>query len=223
MPLQYNLFDTMNNGETWKEQVCEGVVVLRQFAVDKAPLILQTANKIIQQAPFRRMTTPGGFTMSAELTSCGKYGWISDQNGYRYSSIDPQSNLAWPKLPELFYDFAQYAAEQAGFTDFKPDVCMINRYAPGSKMSLHQDKNERDFSINAPIVSLSLGVPATFYFGGLNRSDTTIKIPLIHGDVVVWGGISRLCFHGVAPIKKDYHPHPMLGEHRFNLTFRKVD
>ncbi len=216
-----DLFQTANNGESWQENIRDDVVVLRQYANKQAAEILKEVELITAVAPFRKMKTPSGLSMSAELTSCGKYGWISDQQGYRYSKSDPLNNNAWPKLPELFFKFGREAAKKAGFSDFKPDVCMINRYAPASKMSLHQDRNERDFSEKAPIVSLSLGVPANFYFGGLERSDPTIKIPLIHGDVVVWGGKSRLCFHGVGVIKDDYHP--MLGNFRINLTFRKVD
>jgi alkylated DNA repair protein (DNA oxidative demethylase) len=213
-----DLFSASNNNESWLEPIGEGAVVLRQFALNDAESLLKAVKQVIRQAPFRQMQTPGGRTISVALTACGDYGWISDRHGYRYSSIDPLSNTPWPVAPDIFYEFAQKSALEAGFSDFLPDACLINRYLPGTKMSLHQDKDEQDFS--APIVSVSLGVPAMFLFGGMERSDKTVKIPLIHGDVVVWGGEARLNFHGVNTVKEDYHP--MTGNRRINITFRKA-
>lgn len=213
-----DLFSTLQNAETWTETICPGTVVLRQYATSQAESILREVKQIIQQAPFRQMQTPGGYTMSVALSSCGDYGWVSDRNGYRYSHTNPQTGQVWPLMPESFRELAQAAALEAGFPNFQPDACLINHYTPGSKMGLHQDKDEQDFS--APIVSVSLGVPATFQFGGMKRSDTPVKIPLMHGDVVVWGGEARLRFHGVLTIRQAYHP--LTGHDRINLTFRKT-
>ena len=164
------------------------------------------------------MQTPGGFTMSARLSSCGDLGWASDRDGYRYSPVDPLSAQPWPALPAAFLTLARTAAEAAGFNGFVPDACLINSYAPGAKMSLHQDKNER--SLTAPIVSISLGLPATFQFGGFQRSAPTQRISLFHGDIVVWGGVDRLRYHGVLPIKPGHHS--LLGEQRINITLRQA-
>ncbi len=211
-----DLFDFINNGETWVESISDDAVVLRQFLSNRSAELSATIKDIEQQAPFRHMKTAGGFTMSAAITGCGDYGWISDRRGYRYSKVDPITEQPWPEMPKLLFDIGQQCALEAGYKDFKPDACLINRYAPKSKMSLHQDKDEKDFT--APIVSVSLGVPATFLFGGAQRSDKTIKVPVSHGDVVVWGGESRLFFHGVSPIKPSYHP--FWGDNRINITFR---
>ncbi|PWQ92189.1 DNA oxidative demethylase AlkB [Leucothrix pacifica] len=214
--MNYDLFDLSNNGDTWTEEICKDALVLRQFAVAQAPELMQAVTEVTTQAPFRHMQTPGGYTMSASLSSCGSMGWVSDRVGYRYSSHDPQSKQPWPAMPEILSKLATEAAEAAGYHRFYPDACLINRYTPGAKMSLHQDRNERDY--DAPIVSVSLGVPATFLFGGMQRGDKTIKVPLAHGDVVVWGGESRLKFHGILPIKAGYHS--LTGEDRINITFR---
>lgn len=214
--MNFNLFDLSNNGETWIETITDDAVVLRQFLAGRSDELFAAIKSVEDKAPFRQMKTAGGFTMSAALTSCGDYGWISDRNGYRYSTLDPDSGLTWPAMHPVLFEVAQQCADRAGYKDFKPDACLINQYSPGSKMSLHQDKDEQDFT--APIVSVSLGVPATFLFGGPHRSDPTIKVPVTHGDVVVWGGSSRLFFHGVSPIKHAYHP--FWGESRINITFR---
>lgn len=201
-----------------REKIGEEAVVLRGFASATANELLTKIKEIETISPFRHMTTPGGFTMSVGLTNCGQLGWTSDRRGYRYSTIDPMTNKPWPQMPAEFLRLAQSAAREAGFNDFNPTACLINRYAPGAKLSLHQDKDEPDF--NAPIVSVSLGIPATFQFGGLDRSDKKINIPLVHGDVVVWGGIDRMRFHGVLPIKSNVHS--VLGEQRINITFRRA-
>ena len=214
--MNYDLFDTVHDGDTWTETICTDALVLRQFAASNMPEIVTAVAQVIKQSPFRHMQTAGGYTMSAALSSCGKVGWVSDHAGYRYSTIDPQTGLPWPEMPKALYNFAQKAAAEAGYEHFQPDACLINQYTVGAKMSLHQDSNEKNF--NAPVVSISLGLPATFLFGGLQRSDKTTKVPLTHGDVVVWGGESRLNFHGINPIKAGCHPR--LGERRINITFR---
>jgi alkylated DNA repair protein (DNA oxidative demethylase) len=174
--------------------------------------------EVISAAPFRHMVTPGGFTMSVAMTNCGRVGWVTDRRGYRYDVNDPESGQPWPAMPPVLLQLAHDAAEAGGFKNFVPDACLINRYVPGAKMSLHQDKDETDFS--APIVSVSLGIPATFLFGGLKRSDKTQRYRLTHGDVVVWGGPSRLFYHSVAPLAEGEHP--LLKRQRINLTFRKT-
>lgn len=192
--------------------------VLRGFALPWVERLLPALAEVLVQAPFRQMVTPGGFTMSASLSSCGELGWTTDRDGYRYTRVDPQSGRPWPEMPEVFRQLAVEAARAAGFAHFSPDACLINRYRPGAKMSLHQDRNERDF--NAPVVSVSLGLPAIFLFGGHERSDKTQRIPLFHGDIVVWGGVDRLRFHGVLPIKEGHHP--QLGAERINFTLRSA-
>ena len=193
-------------------------VVLRGFALPAVDALLAGGDDVIAQAPFRHMETPGGYTMSVALTNCGELGWTTDARGYRYSSIDPVSGQRWPAMPQAFRQLAEDAAREAGFADFAPDACLVNRYAPGSRLSLHQDRNERDYG--APIVSVSLGMPAMFLFGGDDRADRAARVPLFHGDVVVWGGVDRLRFHGVMPLKD--LPHPRLGSLRINFTIRKA-
>lgn len=215
--LTVDLFEAMP-AEVWEEAICPGAIVLRQFAAQAAPELLQAILLVTDEAVFRKMQTPCGGYLSAGLSSCGDYGWVSDHNGYRYSAIDPLTSNAWPDMPDALRRLGIAAASAAGYEDFEPDVCLINSYEPGAKMGLHQDKNERDFS--APIVSVSLGIPAMFQFGGRQRADKPLKIPLQHGDVVVWGGEARLNFHGVLTVRKAWHP--LTGDKRFNLTFRKA-
>ncbi|MDF2446066.1 MAG: DNA-N1-methyladenine dioxygenase [Moraxellaceae bacterium] len=193
-------------------------LVLRGFALPHAEALLPAIAALEAAAPFRHMVTPGGFTMSVALTNCGRLGWTTDRRGYRYSTFDPDSGRPWPAMPGVFAALAREAAAAAGFDDFQPDACLVNRYVPGAKMSLHQDRNERDLA--APVVSVSLGMTATFLFGGHARTDKAERIPLYHGDVVVWGGVDRLRFHGVLPLKDD--PHPELGRQRINFTFRQA-
>ncbi|MGE8320533.1 MAG: DNA oxidative demethylase AlkB [Comamonas sp.] len=209
-----DLFDT--TGE--RHRLGPGAMVLCGFALPVVDELLAAVAGIEAAAPFRHMVTPGGFTMSVALTNCGALGWTTDRRGYRYSAIDPDSGRPWPAMPAAFARLASEAALAAGFAGFEPDACLVNRYQPGARLSLHQDKDERDYG--APIVSVSLGMPATFLFGGLARTDPTAKVPLAHGDVVVWGGADRLRYHGVAPLKDT--PHPLLGSRRINLTFRKA-
>jgi alkylated DNA repair protein (DNA oxidative demethylase) len=192
--------------------------VLRGFALPYVPSLLPCIVAVGAAAPFRQMVTPGGFTMSVALTNCGALGWTTDRRGYRYTAADPASGQPWPAMPGVFEHLARKAAEASGFADFVPDACLMNRYEPGSRLALHQDRNEQDF--DAPIVSVSLGMTARFLFGGLQRTIPPEKITLHHGDVVVWGGEDRLRFHGVMPLKGDAHP--LLGSQRINFTFRKA-
>ena len=198
--------------------MAEGAVLLRGFARPVENELIAALRVIAQQAPFRHMVTPGGHQMSVAMTNCGSCGWVTDRSGYRYDGIDPLTGKPWPAMPPSFRALAARAAATAGFDGFAPDVCLINRYAPGAKMSLHQDKDELD--LDAPIVSVSLGLPAVFLFGGLKRSDKPRRFRLEHGDVAVWGGPARLAFHGVAPLADGEHP--LMGRQRINLTFRKA-
>lgn len=193
-------------------------VVLRGFALPVMDALLAGVDAVTAQAPFRHMETPGGYTMSVALTNCGQLGWTSDARGYRYARIDPLSGQPWPAMPQAFLQLAQAAAAEAGFLGFEPDACLVNRYEPGSRLSLHQDRNERDYG--APIVSVSLGMPAMFLFGGDQRADKAGRTPLFHGDVAVWGGVDRLRYHGIMPIKD--LPHPRLGSQRINFTIRRA-
>jgi alkylated DNA repair protein (DNA oxidative demethylase) len=211
-----DLFDDMDEPKCL--ELARGAILLRGFAPGRQAAMFDDLHGVIAQAPFRHMVTPGGFTMSVAMTNCGELGWVTDKNGYRYDALDPLTGRLWPDMPASFMALAHEAAMQAGYSDFKPDACLINRYQVGARMSLHQDKNERDF--NQPIVSVSLGVPAVFQLGGFKRSDKAMKLPLSHGDVVVWGGESRLRYHGVLPLKAGNHP--AFGEYRLNLTFRKA-
>lgn len=195
----------------------EGAMLLAGMALADETALLFALQTVIAEAPLRHMVTPGGFTMSVAMTNCGQHGWVADLRGYRYVTQDPQSAKPWPPMPAPFLSLATTAAAKAGYPGFIPDACLINRYVPGSKLSLHQDKDEQD--LDAPIVSVSLGLPAVFLFGGHQRNAPTAKISLQHGDVVVWGGTSRLAYHGIMPIKEGSHP--QLGAQRFNLTFRK--
>lgn len=214
--MTFDLFAT--EVRQWREEITPGVVVLRGFALASEIKLLDDIQQVVCAAPLRQMFTPSGLPMSVSSSSCGSVGWVSDTYGYRYARQDAYTNRQWPELPDSFLQLAQSAAREAGYEYFLPDSCLINCYKVGARMSLHQDKNERDFS--QPIVSVSLGLPATFLFGGLQRSDTALRIPLVHGDLVVWGGAARLNFHGLLPVKAGVHS--LLGEQRINLTFRKA-
>jgi alkylated DNA repair protein (DNA oxidative demethylase) len=199
-------------------EIAPGAYWLRGFARSDAPALLAGVDAIAARAPFRHMVTPGGYRMSVALTCCGDVGWTSERSGYRYAATDPLSGENWPPLPPSFLELAASAARAAGFADFEPDCCLINRYAPGAKLTLHQDRDELD--LRAPIVSISLGLPARFLFGGLRRNEGVQRLPLLHGDVVVWGGPARLAYHGVAPVADGEHP--LTGRCRINITFRKA-
>ena len=217
-----NLFNEALPAYAAPEIIAPGAAILRGFALPVAAVVMQGVDTVVAAAPLRHLVTPGGQTMSVAMSNCGPLGWVSDRRGYRYCDVDPLSNQPWPAMPNGFVALAASAAEEAGFAGFTPNACLINHYQPGARMGLHQDRDEGgqagDFS--APIVSVSLGLPAMFLFGGLQRKNKATHWPLLHGDVVVWGGPSRLAFHGVAPLKEG--DHALLGARRVNLTFRWV-
>lgn len=212
------LFESEPVYEHQTQNLALGAVVLRGYARNRESELLEAIRSVATVAPFRHMTTPGGFRMSVAMTNCGSVGWVSERSGYRYDPIDPETGRLWPAIPEAFMKLAREAAAEAGFSDYAPDVCLINRYEVGTKLSLHQDRDELDKG--QPIVSVSLGLPATFQFGGATRKERPQRIELFHGDVVVWGGPARLNYHGVLPLKDGSHP--LMGPFRFNLTFRKA-
>ena len=201
-----------------RESLAPGAALLRSFAAPLAGALLTSLQEITARSPFRCMTTPGGFRMSVAMTNCGERGWITDASGYRYGSLDPATATCWPPMPPVFREVATAAAAAAGFGGFAPDACLISRYLPGARLSLHQDKDELD--LESPIVSISLGLSAIFLFGGHRRSDRPLRVPLVHGDVVVWGGPARLRYHGVMPLSDGHHP--LLGASRVNLSLRKA-
>ncbi|NIE74703.1 DNA oxidative demethylase AlkB [Pantoea sp. Ap-967] len=200
------------------QRLASHTVLLPGFALAGIEPLLDALRPVLRAAPFRHMQTPGGQHMAVALTNCGSLGWVSDAKGYRYSPTDPLSGKPWPALPQVLLDLAARAAAAAGFEGFVPDACLVNHYLPGTRLSLHQDRDEQDFA--QPIVSVSLGLPAVFLFGGMQRADRTLRIPLSHGDVLVWGGEDRLRFHGVLPVKPGVHPR--MGERRINLTLRRA-
>jgi len=201
-----------------REPLAPGAVLLRGFAESQSPALLAGLQHITARSPFRCMSTRGGYRMSVAMSNCGTTGWVSDEAGYRYDSIDPLTSAGWPPMPPGLLELATVAAAAAGFERFLPDVCLVSRYQPGARLSMHQDKDECD--LESPIVSISLGLPAVFLFGGHRRSDRPLRVPLTHGDVVVWGGPSRLRFHGVLPLKDGRHP--LLGSCRVNLSLRRA-
>jgi alkylated DNA repair protein (DNA oxidative demethylase) len=200
------------------ERLSEAAVVLHGFARETTAELLTAVDGIAARAPFRNMITPGGFRMSVGMTNCGRAGWVTDRKGYRYEPLDPITGEPWPAMPDVFFRLAASAAASAGYPDFEPDACLINLYKPETRLSLHRDENERD--LTAPIVSVSLGLPAVFLFGGDRRSDRPRRILLQSGDVVIWGGADRLAYHGVAPVAEGEDP--LTGNRRINLTFRKA-
>ncbi len=217
--MTFDFFDASGApAERSNEPLAEGAALLRGFAREADAKLFADIRAVIAAAPLRQLTTPGGLRMSVAMTNCGALGWVSDRRGYRYDALDPECAAPWPPMPASFRALAVRAAAEAGFDDFAPDACLINRYLPGAKLSLHQDRDERD--LGAPIVSVSLGLPAVFLFGGLLRADKTQRVSLRHGDVVVWGGASRLRFHGVLPLAAGEHA--LLGSQRINLTFRRA-
>ena len=201
-----------------REQLEEGAVLLRGFATGRAAALIEEVARLAEAAPFRHLVTPGGYTMSVAMTNCGRVGWVSDRTGYRYDPVDADSGKPWPAMPEAFLTLAAAAAAEAGFLRYDPDACLINRYIAGAKLGLHQDRDEKDKW--APIVSVSLGLPAVFLWGGKSRSDAVRRLRVENGDVAVWGGPARFVYHGVAPLKDGHHP--LTANSRLNLTFRKV-
>lgn len=205
-------------GDVCVQEIQPGFFVLPGFALACASGLKQAVEAVVASSGLRRMQVPSGHTMSVQTTSCGDYGWVSDHNGYRYARHDPDTGQPWPAMPDIVRQLAVDAAQRCGFLSFEPDSCLINCYQPGAKMGLHQDKDEQDFA--QPIVSVSLGLPATFLLGGLKRSDKTSKMTLCHGDVLVWGGVARLRYHGILPVNAGEHP--LTGACRINLTIRKA-
>ena len=216
--LTADLFESLPDVRPAQEAMAEGAVLLRGFAKPAEAELVAALGDIAEQAPFRHMVTPGGHPMSVAMTNCGSLGWVTDRTGYRYDAHDPETAKPWPAMPAPFRELARQAADRAGFGGFTPDACLVNRYQPGAKMSLHQDRDEGDFG--APIFSVSLGLPAIFLFGGPKRSNKPRRFRLEHGDVVVWGGPARLYFHGIAPLADGEHA--LIGRQRINLTFRKA-
>ncbi|WP_295953868.1 DNA oxidative demethylase AlkB [Rhodoferax sp.] len=213
-----DLFPRQPGDPVFREALADGAWLLRGFAFEEAVTLLIEVDRVLQQAPWRHMRTPGGLQMAVAMTNCGPLGWTSDARGYRYESCDPTTGKPWPALPLAFAALARNAAQAVGFAHFAPDACLINRYQPGTRLSLHQDRDERP--LDAPIVSVSLGLSAIFLFGGLQRSAPVRRVQLAHGDVVVWGGRSRLAFHGIAPLAAGHHA--LTGSQRINLTFRQA-
>jgi alkylated DNA repair protein (DNA oxidative demethylase) len=209
-----NLFDDADDDLP----LAPGALKLGGFARDIDAALLAAVADIARDAPFRYLVTPGGLRMSVAMTNCGEAGWVSDRTGYRYEPCDPDGGQPWPAMPELFKDLAARAAAHAGFANFQPQACLVNRYVPGSKLSLHQDRDERNLA--EPIVSVSLGLPAIFLWGGAKRAVRPHRVPLVHGDVVVWGGPSRLNFHGIDTLPQGVDPRT--GALRYNLIFRRV-
>ncbi|TVV69852.1 DNA oxidative demethylase AlkB [Sphingomonas solaris] len=205
-----------------------GAVLLGGFALGEAGALVRAIDAIAAAAPFRRMETPGGRTMSVAMTNAGDAGWTTSRRGYRYSPVDPVTGHAWPAMPDVFLALATRAAAAAGFAGFLPDACLVNRYEAGARMALHQDRDEAGVDDPAetnprnaaPIVSVSLGLPARFLWGGAARTDRARRVPLLHGDVVVWGGPARLTFHGIDTLAAGEHPET--GAVRYNLTFRRA-
>jgi alkylated DNA repair protein (DNA oxidative demethylase) len=216
--LTADLFESIPDVRPAQEAMAEGAVLLRGFACAVEADLIAALRAIVEQSPFRHMMTPGGHQMSVAMTNCGSFGWVTDRTGYRYDANDPEAGRPWPAMPLAFRELAAQAASRAGFAEFSPDACLINRYQPGARMSSHQDKDELD--LRAPIVSVSLGLPAIFLFGGLKRGDKPSRFRLQHSDIAVWGGPARLAFHGVAPLADGEHA--LLGRQRINLTFRKT-
>lgn len=198
--------------------IAPGAVLLRGFVRDIDVALLHGLDEVVAIAPLRHLVTPGGYTMSVAMSNCGQLGWVSDRSGYSYQARDPLSGRPWPAMPALWRDLAVRAAAAAAYPGFAPDACLINQYQPASKLSLHQDRDEAD--LNSPIVSVSLGLPAVFLFGSTSRKDRPSRLRLLHGDVAVWGGPSRLAYHGIAPLADGEHA--LLGRRRINLTFRKA-
>ena len=213
-----DLFEDQDEGLPAREALGPGAFLLRGYARQVAPQLLQAIHAIGSAAPFRHMCVPGGKRMSVAMTNCGELGWCANAQSYHYASLDPLSGQAWPAMPKLWRTLAKRAAQEMGFDAFEPQACLINRYEPGARMGLHQDRDET--ALLAPIVSISLGLPAIFLWGGPRREDPTRRLRLVHGDVLVWGGPARLHHHGVMALPKGFHG--LTGALRFNLTFRQV-
>jgi alkylated DNA repair protein (DNA oxidative demethylase) len=216
LSLQSDLFEDLPRGNAEVVGLGDGAALMPGLALSREAGMLHEIRRIAAASPFRRMVTPGGHMMSVAMTNCGEVGWVTDRRGYRYEPQDPVTGGAWPRMPDMFADFAKDAAAKLGFANFRPDCCLVNRYQPDAKMSLHRDTDEADAF--QPIVSVSLGVPAVFLWGGLARAERPRRIGLASGDVVAWGGPARFVYHGIAPLAHGHHD--LTGTLRFNLTFR---
>lgn len=212
------LFDGAREAGLADVDLGPGAALLRGHALHAGEALLDDLRRVVEAAPMRHLVTPGGRVMSVSMTNCGEVGWVSDPDGYRYDPLDPATGRPWPAMPDSFREVAAGAAARAGFEAYAPDVCLINGYQPGARLSLHQDRDER--RLGAPIVTVSLGLPATFLFGGPRRSDRARRFTVHHGDVAVWGGASRMAFHGIEPLKDGIHP--LLGHRRVSLAFRRA-
>ena len=208
--------DLFSQTTTETQEILSDMYILRSFT--SLASLIDEVKSVVQRAPLRYMQTPGGKKLNISMTNCGEYGWISESSGYRYTKHDPTSGQKWPNMPESFQLLAMQAARKCDFNGFKPNACLINHYKLGRNLTAHQDKNEPDLS--QPIVSVSLGMSARFQIYGDSRNNKPLEIELYDGDVMVWGRSARLIYHGV----KTNHsiPHPILGTHRINLTFRSV-
>jgi len=208
--------DLFADRQSPRQLLDEGVVLLPDFA-DSA-VLLALIREVSDEAPFRHMRTPGGRRIGVAMTNCGELGWLSGPGGYRYGDLDPLTDRPWPAMPAMFRDLASEAARLAGFAQFRPDACLINRYQAETRLGAHRDEDERDFS--QPIVSVSLGLPAEFVLHGASRSGRGRVVALHDGDVLVFGGPARLIYHSVRALKPGRHP--LTGEYRYNLTFRRA-
>ena len=219
-PAWRDLFAIADNGQPATQVVAlaPGAMLIRGVAAPQAENVFADLQRVLAAAPPRHMVTPGGFRMSVAMTNCGPRGWVSDVEGYRYDAIDPDSGQPWPALPASFVELAQRVGKEAGYGGFVPDACLVSQYGPGARLTLHQDRDEQDFG--HPIVSISLGLPAVFLFGGLKRSEKVKRVALSHGDAVIWGGPARLRYHGVSALGDGLHP--LVGRFRFNLSFRRA-
>ncbi len=227
--MQQDLFLQQDEGATKAEdiyapdfdalsiQISPDAVLFKAALKPVASSLLEEIRTISGANPFRQRKTPGGQLMSAAMTNCGAWGWVTDADGYRYSDIEPETGRTWLPIPAVWIQWVNLFCQRAGLGTFNPDACLINRYAPGAGMGLHQDKDEKDLAI--PIVSFSLGAPVLFRWGGLNRQEPVSEFLLEHGDVLVWGGADRMRFHGVKKLRR--YQHPLTGHYRYNLTFRQ--
>lgn len=208
--------DLLDDGAVAPVDVIMPEVVLLRGFVATAPLLLEI-EAIAAAAPFRRLETPGGGRMSVAMTNAGRWGWHSDRRGYRYLECDPESGRPWPTMPAAFAALARRAATRAGFPGFEPDCCLVNRYAIRAQMGTHRDFDELD--LRHPIVSVSIGLPATFLWYGAARKGPPRRVEVTDGDVLVWGGAARAGYHGVRRLTGRGEAPDGL---RYNLTLRRA-
>ena len=183
---------------------------------DAQESMVSALREVVLAAPlFIPLMPRTGRPFSVRMTNMGSLGWVSDRNGYRYQAMHPDTGAAWPTMPEIVLDVWRKVANYAAL----PEACLVNFYQGGAKMGLHQDKDEEDFT--APVVSISLGDTALFRFGGTERGGKTSTVKLASGDVLVMGGKSRLCFHGIDRVYSGTSTLLKEGG-RINLTLRRV-